>query len=87
MPWICFAPAVAAVVLNLGSGAILLVVSIANAVLAFFSINTMLNLGTQRKTGDIADVASWERYKQSAVAVWTLTLLASIALIIVGIAS
>jgi hypothetical protein len=45
----------------------------------------MLNLGTQLEEGTTDD--SFQRYKSGAVAVFTVTLLVAIALIIVGIVS
>jgi hypothetical protein len=59
-------------------------VSIVNAVLAFFAIDAMLNLGTQLETGTMID--AWETYKAVAGAVWAVTFLAAIALIIVAVA-
>lgn len=81
MPLIALALPVVAVVLSYGS-TVAFVLAIVNAVLAFFAINTILNLGTQQETGDT--IESWGTYKSVSVAVLTLNWIAAIVLIVIA---
>ena len=56
--------------------------AIINAVLAFFAINTILNLGTQQEIGNT--IESWGTYKSVSVAALTFNWIAAIVLIVVA---
>lgn len=82
MRFIALIPAVVAAVLSYGS-TVSFIAAIANGVLSYFAINTILNLGTQQATGETID--SFDTYKSRAVAVLTITWIVAIVLIIVAV--
>jgi hypothetical protein len=82
MMWLALAPSVVAAVLSWGSTA-LFVLALVNAVVSFFAINTIGNLGTQAETG--TEIDAFETYKSVAVGVLTITWIAAIVLIIIAV--
>jgi hypothetical protein len=83
MRFLALTPAVVAIALSIGS-TLPLVVAIVNTAFSAFAINTILNLGTQRETGDM--IEAFDTYKNVAVAVLTITWIAAIVLIVVAVA-
>jgi hypothetical protein len=77
------APGVVAAVLSYGSTA-RFVLALINAVVSFFAINTIGNLGTQAETGDKID--AFDTYKSVSVGVLTITWIAAVVLIVLAVA-